>query len=180
LSIQLNLTDMKKSYLLIIGLFITITFSCKKNEKLCCVLPTSDSRETAERNGILYETPDVHGALSTDSIAITSAGLAGISNNDFILDSLSVKLKYTGIGTYKLSQNQVYYFIRLSLTNTYSANTPVNTYTLDTNFDNSLTISDYNSSTNIMSGTFSVKFIDPNSATDISLLSGTFMFPVSK
>ena len=170
---------MKISYCLIFSLLIMV-LGCKKVQPLCCGLAPGNHIETAQRNGMIYETPDIHGTLSTDSILITSAGQVSIPDTAITLDSLSVNIKYTGPGTYKLLPGQVYYFIRYTHIVPYAPNTPVTTYLPDPAFNSSLTISSYDQSTTIMTGTFNLKFLNPKSNTDISILSGVFMFPVVK
>jgi len=170
---------MKKLIYLIFSIALIATLSCKKDTRNCCVLPIPQAELTAERNNKLYVTPDVHGAISNDSITFTFAGQAGSTSTDFTFDSLFVKLKYKGVGTYDLANTGASYFTIVSNVHPAPANSPTTNYQLNPQYNNTLVITGYDQNTGKMTGTFNMEFLN-SSSTAVSLLSGNFYFPVSE
>jgi len=172
---------MKKIYiftLIIISLGIA---SCKREATpMCCVLPTSDAELTEHLNSKSYETPDIHAVMGTDTLTFTSAGNDGIFGNDFLLDSLIIKLRYTGVGTYNLATGKAYYYTVLSPTVPRDVNSPVNFYSADDTFNNTLTISSYNQSSGKMTGTFNLRFVNTANNANETLSGAVFRVPVVK
>jgi hypothetical protein len=169
---------MRKLIYLIFGVAFISTFSCKKEIKNCCVLPIPQAKLTAERNNTLYETPDVHGIIRNDSITFTFAGQADVTSSDFTLDSLFIKLKYNGAGTYSLANADAAYFTIISDIHPAPANSPTTDYQLNPLYNNTLIITGYDQTSGKLTGTFNVEFLNSTSAA-VNFLNGNFYLPVS-
>jgi hypothetical protein len=128
----------------------------------------------AKRNDTLWNAFPGNNTLSNDTITIKAIGI----NEVPFQDTLNVRLKYTGTGAYQLVKSQVSY-------HSWAGGTaPVNKYTLDTLYANTLTISAYDQTASTIKGSFNIKFIDFNAPSykpgDISFLGGQFYIALHK
>ncbi|MBS1501875.1 MAG: hypothetical protein JST32_07425, partial [Bacteroidetes bacterium] len=96
---------------------------------------------TAQKNGVLWRPLFVKSSLSpADSLFLSATGGSANLGNYNKADSLTFRLLCTGIGSYKLHGNQVFY-----ATFTGSA---LNSYKIDTTYNNVLNITGYRAGDN--------------------------------
>src|SRR5580704_3423490 len=130
---------MKKLTCLILGVILISIYACKRELPICCgPTPTPSNGPTifAQRNGIAWRPLEVKGTLRNDTITISSLGIAGKTDTTFLLDSLSLKIKYTAPGSYKLASDQVNYYTVVTKQFPYNHIDPLKSYTMDSSFDN--------------------------------------------
>lgn len=139
--------------------------------------PQPASHMDAIRNGNYWNTFWVKGTLSPiDSLNLSATSFTdnpgGINPK---ADTLNFKILYHEKGTYTLHSNQVFY-------GTF-ANDVLTGYQLDTTYNNQIVITGFDvyhngASTNPdmvkLSGTFSLKFIDPKNSTGINFVDAHF------
>jgi hypothetical protein len=164
---------MKNLIPVILGASLFIVSCTKPNG---CDPAQMTAQITAQRNGVLWRPLFVKGSLSAaDSLTLSAASASTNSGLYTRVDSLSIKFLCTGIGNYKLHDNQVFYAT--------FTNTVLNNYKIDTTYNNALNITGYQSLNNSsmmnpnqirITGTFNVKFIDPNNPAGISFSGGAF------
>jgi hypothetical protein len=163
---------MKKLILVALLVLLLFNISCIP-ERNCCVLPNPDTHVAAQKNGVLWSTFAAKGSLSN----IDSLSLSASTTKDDInkLDSLNIKIAYNDKGTYPLQGNQAFYAT--------FANGVKTTFKLDPAYNNVLTITtvqhiDNPATTNPnqvrITGTFSIKFIDPKNPDGITFTNGDF------
>ncbi|HVW14835.1 MAG TPA: DUF6252 family protein [Mucilaginibacter sp.] len=148
--------------------------SCTKPEG--CDPAQMATEMTAQKNGVLWRPLFVKSSFSAaDSLSLSATGGSANQGNYNKGDSLTFRLLCTGIGSYKLYSNQVFY---ASFTDSGLKN-----YQIDTTYNNVLNITAYQAGDNSsmmspnqikITGTFNVKFIDPNNPAGISFLDGSF------
>jgi hypothetical protein len=161
---------MKKLILIIFSVLILFNSSCLPDK--CCV-PPKPPTITAQKNGEAWQLRISKSTVSdVNRISISTIGQSVFLN---ATDSLSISLAYTGIGNYKVTDNEVSYIV-------FSNGAQIK-YVLDTTFDNSININQFNvlrnpATTNPdpteLKATFNLKFIDPAHTTSVSLLNGKF------
>ena len=115
---------------------------------------------TADRDSVAWTANPSNSKILNDTVTLYGIGTTGLS------DTLIFKLKYTSPGTYNLTSDQVAYHSAMV------SDTVSNVHKIDSLYSNTITIA-YDMPTNITSGTFNVKFLDPG-AKDISFLNGKF------
>lgn len=142
---------------------------------VCCVLPQPPAFIFAQKNGASWAATTYSAAIIQDSLKIT-----GNTDDNEVL---GIIIKYNGTGQYTLTGNQVYYH------NTTSPLVPLvnlSNYVLDNTAVNTLGISNYDSSANTISGTFSLSLIKiyaaPNTAfsQNLKFLNGNFKLLLAK
>lgn len=167
----------KLTYLiLVIALFSS---SCLKTHVSpnCCTPAQRWSEITAQKNGVLWNPFFANGVLSNiDSLHIAAASVS-ISTGSYVkLDTLSIKLLYNSPGVYKLQGNQIYY-------GTFANGTITQSYQIDPTYNNEINITGYETLHNPattnpdmikITGTFNIRFIDPNNPAGISFSNGSF------
>jgi hypothetical protein len=149
--------------------------------KICCTPAQRPGELTAQRNGANWSPLYVGGFIGqTDSITMMATNIQPATFTK--LDTLCLKISYSDNGTYKLTGNQVFY-------GTFNTNGAVTSYQLDPSFNNEITITGfevlYNPATlnpdpTKVTGTFNLKFIDPNNPAGISFLDGNFYCIMSR
>jgi hypothetical protein len=154
--------NMKKLIILLFAALALFNTSCLPDK--CCEPPQSNFYLSAQKDGTPWNAYPVGYAIKNDTITITGTGV----NAGPQLDSLAIRLKYTGPGNYKLLKNQGYYYYYVGHSG------PVMLYNLDSLYDNNLNIINYDQTRNIISGTFNLKFAGTNNTTDASFLDGKF------
>lgn len=133
---------------------------------------------TAEKNGTPWSPQGVEANIGNDSLTINATSLVMPSYTIAAtkIDSMTLKIAYTGPGVYKLAGSQ-------NLYGTFNSNGALNKYTLDPTFNNTLNITSYqtlansatlNPSEHMITGTFSFKFTDPGNPAGISFSNGSF------
>jgi hypothetical protein len=168
---------MKKLVYLIAGAML-FSISCKPDlNRYCCDVAQRAAEITAQKNGELWAPSAVKGTLSNiDSLSIYATGITASLGTITKLDSMAVKIAYISPGLYKLNSNQVFYA-------TFNPDGTLNSYKLDTTFNNVINISGYQvldnpATTNPnevkFTGTFSIKFVDPKNPAGISFSNGSF------
>ena len=159
-------------------LFVTmLSVSCKPIIRYCCDVAQPSAVMTAQKNGVLWNPGGVKGILSPiDSLTIDATSIQLQTYPLIKLDSLTIKIAYTSTGDYKLAGSQVFYA-------TFNQNGTLNSYKLDTTFNNVINITSYQTLDNPyttnpneieIKGTFNIKFIDPNNPAGISFSNGNF------
>ncbi len=157
---------MKKSVYFILGIALLSVTACKTTvegvQKDSVTTPPVVQKAllTADRDSVAWTANPGSSKIVSDTITLYGTGTTGLN------DTLIFKLKYTSPGTYTLNSNQVSYHSAIT------DGTISNVHTIDDAYNNNITIS-YDMPTNITSGTFNVKFLDPG-AKDISFLNGKF------
>jgi hypothetical protein len=140
-------------------------------------MPQPATVVTAQKNGVSWSGRYASGTLGpTDSLRVWAISATiptpGVLNK---VDTLSIKILYVKTGTYQLKGNQVFYGI--------FNNDQVTGYQLDESYNNVINITGYERLSNPYStapdqikitGTFSLKFIDPNNPAGISFQNGNF------
>ena len=171
-----QIRGMKKIVYLVYLLVLWSTWSCNYHPD-CCVLPQPAAVVTAQRNGTSWTDHYASGktsSLDSLSIAAVSGSLTstGIFNK---VDTINFKIAYTHPGTYALTSGLAYYGM--------FNNGKLTSYKLDSSYNNVLIITGYQRLSNPYStvpdqvkvtGTFSLKFVDPNNASGISFQNGNF------
>jgi hypothetical protein len=164
---------MRKILYFILGLSLLAVSCIKPNG---CDPAQMTAAITAQRNGVSWRPLFVKGTLSAAD-SLTLSATSGSANSGLYnkVDSLAFTFFCTGTGNYKLSSNQVFYAT--------FASTGLNKYKIDTTYNNALNITGYQSLDNAstmnpnqikITGTFNIKFIDPNNSAGISFSGGTF------
>jgi hypothetical protein len=165
---------MKKIISVIFSIIILFNLSCKSDK--CCVLPQPSSHMAADKNGTAWNSFNVIGKLTVvDSLNIYA--ISGEENAGAYIkaDSLNIKILYSDKGTYPLHGNQVFYAT--------FTNGVTKSYKLDTTYNNVFSIIGYETLHNPattnpdeikLTGTFDLKFIDPNNPSGISFSNGSF------
>lgn len=171
---------MKKLIAIVFSAIVLFSLSCRPDK--CCVLPQTSSKMTAEKNGMDWHTFDVMGKLSgTNSLTIYAISGEVIPSGFAKADSLNFSISYTSKGSYNLHSDQVFYAI-------FNKGVTTN-YTLDTTYNNVLNITGYETLHNPattnpdpvkITGTFDIKFVDPQNPTGISFLNGNFYTIISQ
>ncbi|MBS1530710.1 MAG: hypothetical protein JSU01_10405 [Bacteroidetes bacterium] len=167
---------MKKTAYLICFAPLLLIFSCS-HEKMCCVMPQPGTVVTAQKDGESWNDRYASGTLSTADTLSVSAVSATIPTPGVVkkTDTLNIKILYTNPGTYQLKSDQVFY-------GTFGNNS-LTSYQLDGSYNNVINITGYQRLSNPYStvpdqikitGTFSLKFIDPNNPSGISFQNGSF------
>jgi hypothetical protein len=160
---------MKKLTFIILATFVLLNQGCQPDK--CCSPPHSEMYIIAQKDSVQwFAGPD--GSIAHDTINIKGMGV----NSTSLQEVLGFQIKYTGTGNYKLVSGQVFY------STTAGHETPVTNYKPDSLFNNSLTIDNFDQGSNTISGTFNIKFIDPNTNNhkDISFLQGKFNIALHK
>lgn len=159
-----------------LALFATMLaiYSCKPEK--CCVIPEPPAKVTAQKDGATWSPRFAKGVLSElDSLSISATGITETAYPYKKLDTLNISIRYNKPGTYQLQVNQAFYglFNDSGLTG----------YQLDPGYNNVIVITGYKRLTDPYSsvpdqvkitGTFSLKFIDPNNPAGISFQNGSF------
>ncbi|MDB5136774.1 MAG: hypothetical protein JWP37_3377 [Mucilaginibacter sp.] len=165
----INQIGMKKLTFIILAAFGLFNQGCHPDK--CCSPPQSEMYIIAQKDSVQWlANPD--GTMAHDTINIKGIGV----NSTSLQEVLGFQIKYNGAGNYKLVSGQV------SFSTTAGHGTPVTNYKLDSLFNNSLNIDNYDQGSNTISGTFNVKFVDPNTDNhkDISFLEGKFNVALHK
>jgi hypothetical protein len=160
---------MKKLTGFIFGAILLMSvFACTKKDKPACCTAAIPENVTAQRNDSSWMAAPLAGAGGYNNLTISGVG----ANKSNLHDTLVMKINYTGTPeTFNLTSDQVSYHVAAGTTSA------ISNYPLDPSYNNTLTISKYNSPGNIVIGTFSVKFINPGGS-DISFLNGKFDIPI--
>jgi hypothetical protein len=167
---------MKKSACFILVLILLTAFACKPIVRYCCDVAQRWAEIDALKNGVAWSPQYVNGVLTDiDSLKIAAMSGTATGTNFVKTDTLIIKIFYTGTGTYKLTNNRVFYAT--------FANGAITRYNIDTTYNNVLNITSYQKLENPatptpdpveMKGTFDIKLIDPNSPAGISISNATF------
>lgn len=149
-------------------------YSCKPEK--CCVIPEPPAKVTAQKDGAPWSPMFAKGILSaTDSLSISATGATYRSYPYQKTDTLNISILYNKPGTYQLQGNQAFYGV-------FNDNI-LTGYQLDASYNNVIVITGYKRLTDPYSsvpdqvkitGTFSLKFIDPNNPAGISFQNGSF------
>ena len=122
---------------------------------------------TAEKNGAAWLLPIGTSKFSNNNIFVSTVGPYLLNTAK---DSLSISLKYTGLGNYSPTDQQVAYTVFENGTTT--------KYALDTTFYNSINITELavqNSPDPAeLKGTFILIFVDPAHTTSVTFSDGKF------
>ena len=167
---------MKKITLILLSVLVFFNSSCRPDK--CCVSPQPPTI-TAQKNGVTWQLPIGRGTVSSlNHIFICTVGHPYLPN---AADSLSISMTYTGVGNYTVTDNDVSYVV-------FSNGNKIK-YILDTTFDNTINIVQFNvpynpGTTNPdpteLKATFNLKFTDPAHTTGVSLLNGKCTAYLSK
>ncbi|OCX50351.1 hypothetical protein BEL04_21425 [Mucilaginibacter sp. PPCGB 2223] len=170
---------MKKLLSVLIVACLIFSINCtkvdNKEHPVCCVLPQPAAFIFAQKNGVSWSAIAYNAAIVQDSLKIT-----GHMDDTEVL---GITIKYNGTGQYTLTGNQVYYH---NTTSPMVALVNLSNYTLDNTAANTLSISNYDSSANTVSGTFSIVLTKtygaPNTGfpQNINFLNGNFKLPLAK
>jgi len=156
---------MKKIFYLFASMAVVALYSCNVHPD-CCVLPQPPAM-TAEKNGAAWLLPIGTSTFSNNNIFVSTVGPSLLSTAK---DSLSISLKYAGLGSYSPTDQQVAY--------TVFANGIKTKYALDTNFYNSINITELAVQTKPdpteLKVTFILRFVDPATTTSVTLADGKF------
>ncbi len=125
---------------------------------------------SALRNNVEWTAVASGSNTVNDTIKMLGVGVNMGSN---LHDTLSIQIKYTSPGTYKIAPNQVFYHTRLG------NGLPYNSYKIDTLFNNSVIVTGYDPNAARITGTFTLKFVDPADTAGISFLYGNFKVPTN-
>ncbi|HVS94495.1 MAG TPA: DUF6252 family protein [Mucilaginibacter sp.] len=165
---------MKKPIYLIFFALLLLMYSCKPDK--CCVIPEPPARVTAEKNGAEWAPRFAKGVLSeVDSLSISATDITETIYPYKKLDTLNISILYKQPGTYQLKSGQAFYGI--------FNDTGITGYQLDATYNNAINITGYERLSNPYSsapdeiritGTFSLKFTDPNNPAGISFQNGSF------
>jgi hypothetical protein len=165
-----------KRVLFFIGVLLFFT-ACKKMD--CCMVSYSSKISmTAQKNGGAWSADTATASMKNDTITLN-----GNIPNSYLKpgpwpESISISVKYSGSSTYSLSKNQVIYVTQFG-----PDAVPSFLLNIDTTFNNTLTITNYDQVNNIISGTFNLKFINnsnPSNITYITFSDGKFLVPLKK
>lgn len=145
-------------------------------------MPQPSTKVTAEKNGASWSTVYARGYLSDlDSLSIAATTLSLQSSVLNKIDTLNIKILYNTPGSYQLHGNDAFYGV-------FNDNV-LTGYHLDPSYNNAIIITNYdrvNGDTPNgpyyaeIKGTFSLRFIDPNSPTGITFQSGSFYSMLAK
>ncbi|MBS1524225.1 MAG: hypothetical protein JST19_01170 [Bacteroidetes bacterium] len=165
---------MKKPVYLIICAFLLSVCSCRRDK--CCVIPEPPARITAEKNGVAWSPRFAKGVLSEiDSLSISATGITEQVYPYKKIDTLNISILYNKPGIYPLQGSQAFYGI--------FKDNGLTGYRLDASYNNVINITGYERLSNPYSsapdqvritGTFSLRFINPNDPLGISFRNGSF------
>ncbi|MDB5122914.1 MAG: hypothetical protein JWP94_1043 [Mucilaginibacter sp.] len=163
---------MKNFLFIVFTAFTLLNTACSPGK--VPVPPVINMFINAKRNDTLWNAFPGNNTFRNDTITIKAIGI----NQAPFQDTLNVRVRYTGTGDYKLVKSQVSYHSRAGGT------APVDKYTLDTLYANTLTITAYDQTAVTMKGTFNIKFVDFKAPSykpaDISFLGGQFYIALHK
>lgn len=173
---------MKKLVYLICFALVLSVCACTIPHHNCCTLPQPATKVTAEKNGASWSTIYASGYLSDlDSLSIAATTLSLQSSALNKIDTLNIKIRYNTPGTYQLQGNDAFYGV--------FNNNMLTGYHLDPSYNNAIVITNYDRVNGDapngpyyaeIKGTFSLRFIDPNSPTGITFQSGSFYSMLAK
>jgi len=171
---------MRNLIIVVFLIFVLFNLSCEHDK--CCAPPLPASHIMASKNGVSWSSFWVNGTVSAlDSLKIYARTTTDATYPTSKVDSMSFKILYTDIGNYSLHSNQVFYAT--------FTNGVTKSYKLDTTYNNVLSITGYDrlhnqATTNPdpikVSGTFNLKFIDPDNPAGISFTGGNFYTLISQ
>jgi hypothetical protein len=147
------------------------------NHYNCCTVAQPTAKVTAEKNGASWSPAFAGGVLSSqDSLSISATGAAYDASVNKKTDNFNIKIKYNTPGSFQLKSGQAFY-------GTFTNNALTTGYQLDESYNNVINITGHDRLSNPYSsvpdevkitGTFSLKFIDPNNPSGITFQSGSF------
>jgi len=165
---------MKKLVLILFSVFVLFHLSCIPEK--CCMSPQPSSHIMAEKNGVSWASFYVRATITNlDSLSVAASATTDSIYPIGKLDSLNIKILYTGNSTYSLRSRQAFY-----ATFTHGI---TKSYKLDTTYNNVLNITGYETLHNPattnpdpikVTGTFDLKFTDPNNPAGIHFSNGNF------
>ena len=165
---------MKKAIILL-GLICCMAGSSCYPDKCCYIPPRPENSIVAIRNDFAWSVFNPLVKITLDTITI-SDNFADIVHSEMI----AFKLKFRGTDNYTLlPANVIYEFA--PATNVSALN-----YTLDPGFNNSFSVTNYDTSTGLITGMFNIRLNKDAANTDtrypatISFLDGTFNIHLSK
>jgi hypothetical protein len=139
-------------------------------------MPQPSAKVTAEKNGGGWSPQFAQGIMSQqDSLSISATSATYLASVYNKIDTLNIKIKYNSPGAYQLENGQAFYGI--------FNNGAVTGYQLDGTYNNVINITGYQRLSDPyttvpdqvkITGTFSLKFIDPNNPSGISFQNGSF------
>jgi len=172
---------MKKTFYLISSIVLIQLYACSRQPD-CCVLPQPSAKITAEKNGAGWAPMFAKGFLSDlDSLSISATSVTYQSSAYTKIDTLNIKISYNTPGTYQLQGTDAFYGV-------FNDNV-LTGYHLDPSYNNAIIITNYDRINGDapnglyyaeIKGTFSLRFIDPNSPTGITFQSGSFYSMLAK
>ena len=163
---------MKNILFFMLAFLVLLNTACQPEK--CCEPPRTGSFIIAVKDGLQWDAYPGNNMLHNDTLTITGIG----QYPGTFTDTLGIKIKYTGPGDYKLLKNRAFYH------STYGHSAPLNSYKLDSLFNNTITIDGYDPVANTINGSFSIKFVDFNAPAgkpgDISFLDAQFYLALHK
>ena len=173
---ELNLSYIQKTIrvknliYLIFPILALFDLSCQPDK--CCVLPPPVVI-SAEKNGVVWQLPVIKSTVdSHNTVFISTVGPYLLNTAK---DSLAIDMQFNGLGNYKPTAGQITYTVFSNGTKT--------AYLLDTTFNNTISIIEYqalhnpattNPDPTELKATFNLRFVDPMHTTSVSLLNGKF------
>jgi hypothetical protein len=130
---------MKKFTLLALVVFSLLTAACTKRN--CCVPPVIAPYIGADKNLVKWTGEATAEKQGTDTLLIVGSKTE---------ERLIMRLKFNGKGTYTLQNNQAFYFT------TIGGDVFTSEYIVDNTAASTLTVTDYNETSRLVSGTYSL------------------------
>ncbi len=163
---------MKKIFYLFAALVFISSISCSR---YCCDVPKPMDSINASKNGSAWIINDVRGKTSPDSLTLTASEVSPTNS-----ETITFKIRFNGTDNYTLASNNVVYGYIIGMDNPYVS------YHVDSSFQNSLNVIDYQSDLNLIAGTFTMKLLkdpsnsDPRYPGTITFLNGSFRVQLNK
>jgi len=136
----------------------------------CCEAPRPPDAIYAQKNGVQWTATPMGRLGAGDTLKISGTG---INNGSNLHDTLGFNFKYAGLVNYSITPGLAFYHTRVG------NGLPLLYYKVDTLFNNYLTITGYNQSTNLVTGNFQIKFDSPADTSTITFLYGNFKAPLN-
>lgn len=169
----INQSTMKKLTLITLAILALFNSACRSDK--CCTPAPQKQFIIAQKNGASWTADPSSSNIQGDMVA-----LFGTNFSSSIEETLTMQFKVSGTGNYPLKNTQALYY------NTIGRDVMTSRYQLDDSFANSVNVTSYNSNTNIISGTFSLKLkrVYPDSVNTaqngIQFLEGKFNMALHK
>jgi hypothetical protein len=135
-----------KSYLLIPLISLLFFTACSKR-KNCCVLPKNERYITASKNNKDWTANPSISTMITDTI-----GIFGSNFSTQLEETITMQFKLNGTGKYELKGRQALYY------NTVGRDAITSEYQLDDTYNNTVTVLAIDKLSNVITGTFNLKF----------------------